>query len=241
MQSSSVPPSLQTGIFLYNRTGIYDGDSCILSNNSAAVGDVDLDSRYGIACHKPSSLHIATWYYPTGNRASQERNNYIFSSTLLNGDEEIRRTTNFNRQSEGVYACVITDEDGINEFLYIGVYQTIRSQFSNVNLGISSFQDSTGAYLLLSCLSTGLPATRVSWYFNDEPITVGDQVQLIPNRINTVYQSLLRIRSDELPEHMLEPGVCRCMVEAETSSANATRTLTSLTGKIINRRITHIQ
>lgn len=202
------------------------GDSCILRNNSAAVGDIDLDSMYGIACHGPGPFHTVTWYYPDGNPVNQEIVNFIFSRRLSNNDQEIRRATNFNSQVEGVYTCAITGEDGSSQFLYIGVYQTIQSEFVMVNLGINSgFEDSSGAILVLNCSSSGLPATRVSWYFNDRPIAVGGQVQLIPNKRSTAYNSLLMIRKDELPGDMLELGQYRCLLESETTSVNATQML----------------
>lgn len=220
------------GIYLYKRSRIEMDDDCILRNNSAAVGDVDLGSTSGIACHGLGSSHMVTWYSPDGNRVpvyipgNQNLDSVVFSRTLPNNDQEIRRSTNFKTPVEGVYTCAITGEDGSSRFLYIGVYETIQSEFSMVNLGISSyFEESRGATLVLNCSSSELPATRVSWYFNDQPITVGEQIQFIPNKRITTYNSLLMIRKDELSMDMLELGQYRCLLQSGTTSVNATQML----------------
>jgi hypothetical protein len=209
----------RTGIFLYRRESVMDDNGCVLRNNSAGIGDSYLNSRYGIACNRPDSSYTVTWYNPNGHRVVElmENNTDTVFFGMKNGDPEIRRSSNFKALGNGVYTCAITDENGNRQYLFVGLYRIIPANFIIVNL-----TSTCSNYLVLNCSSSSLPATTVSWYFNDRPITVGEQVQFISSRMNAAYSSLLRIGRDEISRDMLEEGQYRCRLESGTSSINAT-------------------
>ena len=220
--------SSPTGIYLYRRSSTNDyNDSCVLRNNSAADGDVDLNTTYGIACNRPSLSHTVTWYNPSGIKVGERRDlHFVFFKRENDGDQDIRRSSNFRGQDEGVYTCNVTDQDGNSQYLYVGVYRIRSPTFTMVNLKINScFEDSIGAILVLNCSSSALPATNVRWYFNDQLTSVGEQVQHIPNGRTTTYNSLLRIRGHELTGDMLEVGQYRCLLESGNTSVNVTQML----------------
>ena len=220
-------------IYLYKRSSAVDGDGCLLQNNSAALGGNDLNSRYGIACHRPDPTHNVTWYFPDGNRVNTDfSSNRIFSGELRSsGDQELRRSSNFQAQFEGVYMCTITDGNGTSQNLYIGVYHMIQPNFTMVNFGIyPAFEGSEGGVLVLNCSSSALPVLRASWYFNDQLITVGERTQYIFNGRSTTYNSLLVIRRDELSVDMrLGPGQYRCLLESAMSSITQSLNLSKFT------------
>ena len=149
---------------------------------------------------------------------------FIFFRTSSDGDKEIRRSSNFRDQDDGVYTCAVTDQGGNSQYLYIGVYRTISPNFTMVNLDINlSFEDDRVVTVTLNCSSSALPVMRVRWYFNNQLIMVGEETQLIADTRSTTYNSLLKIRSNELSQEMLEPGLYRCFLESETSSVNVTQ------------------
>lgn len=205
----------------------------MLRNNSAADGDVSLNTTYGITCNKPSMSDTLTWYNPRGGEVMVSENSgdirsIVFSRELAgtDPDQEIRRSTNFKDENNGVYTCNITDQNGESQFLYIAIYETIPSEFTMVNLDVTCFEDSEGAVLELNCPSSALPATNNRWYFNDQLISVGEQVQYITNRTTVTYNSLLRIRGHELTGgDMLGVGQYRCSLESGATSVNVTRML----------------
>ena len=102
-------------------------------------------------------------------KVGERSGHFVFFERALDGDQDIRRSSNFRSQDDGVYTCNVTDQDGNSQYLYVGVYQTISLEFTMVNLNINScFEDSIGAILVLNCSSSALPATNVRWYFNDQ-------------------------------------------------------------------------
>lgn len=172
-------------------------------------------------------MHIVTWYSPGGSVLTANFHNVVFSRRLPNGDQEIRLASNFRIEFEGVYMCVITDGDSSSQHLYIGVYKIIEPNFTRVNLGIySRFEGSVGAVLVLNCSSSALPVLTASWYFNNQPIAVGERTQHIPNRRSSTYNTLLVIRRDELLGTMQRgPGQYSCLLESRTSSVYVTQAL----------------
>lgn len=141
-------------------------------------------------------------------------------------DLEIRRSSNFRISFDGIYACVVTYPGGSNQSLFLGLYVS-ASSLSDVNMD-ATIADLAGTgseepRLALRCSSSGSPVSSVSWYYGDQPIEVGEQVQLIPNRLLSQYDSMLVIRGEELGD-MLERGKYRCQVSSGTTSVNATLT-----------------
>ena len=135
---------------------------------------------------------------------------------------ELQRSGNFLTDDNGVYVCQVTGEGS----LFIGIYRHPQS-LGELNLDIRAEYGEEGGEsprLVLNCSSAGLPATTVSWFFENEEIngTVGDFSQLIPDRINTVYNSLLAIEKEDLRDNsLLQNGQYMCVVQANLTSANA--------------------
>ena len=222
---------LLAGFFLYQRSGIFEElseDSCILSNNTAAIGEDAVNTGYGTACHSPSPDHTVTWYYPNGEAIPRLGSTIIYAEPVhvLDTDWEIRRGSNFRPLFDGIYACVSTDPDGSKESLFLGLY-TSSSSLSDVRMD-AAIDDLAGigneeVQLILSCSSSGSPVSSVAWYYREQHIVVGEQVQLIPNRTLSRYDSMLVIGREEL-SGMLERGEYMCQVSSGATSLNASLT-----------------
>ena len=219
------------GFFLYQRNDVLEElgeDSCILDNNTAAVGGDALNNMYGIACHNPSPVHTVTWHFPNGRDIPGLGMEIIYAEPVhvLDTDLEIRRGSNFRTSLDGIYSCVATDTDGSNETLFLGLY-TSSPSLSDVSMDVT-IADPAGTgneevRLILSCSSSGFPVSSVAWYYGDQCIVVGEQVQLIPNRTLSRYNSMLVIGRAELDD-MLERGEYMCQVSSGALSLNASLT-----------------
>ncbi len=127
--------------------------------------------------------------------------------------------------STGVYECLVSNgSTTTHQSLFVGIYRE-QEHLRDVNLDVTA----RDARLVLNCSSAGLPATTVNWFFRDRQLnsTVGDFTQLIPDRMDTVYHSLLTLRKDELQSNsLLQNGEYQCQVHANLTSLNASAIFT---------------
>lgn len=114
-------------------------------------------------------------------------------------NNELRRNGQFQSGHDGIYTCVVTD-NGTNstETLFIGLYSNYDDYRLTVTLIANASFNATDARLILDCSSTGLPATTVKWFFENQLITVGERMQLITDKRTTNYHSVLIIQQHEL-------------------------------------------
>ena len=73
---------------------------------------------------------IGVWYYPNGNQVPLFTGAFDDSSTpsplfskRFNGQIALARTAGVSG-IEGLYTCIIPDENGVNQTLVVGVYRT---------------------------------------------------------------------------------------------------------------------
>ena len=77
-----------------------------------------------------SGSDIGVWYYPTGNQVPLFTGAFDDSSApsplfskRFNGQVALARTAGVSG-IEGLYTCIIPDENGVNQILVVGVYRT---------------------------------------------------------------------------------------------------------------------
>ena len=217
-------------VIVYNRTSAEDqlgNHSCILSNNSAVNANGDLSSQFGIVCSSEVQSHTVKWYDPNdmiihGNPYNASIFSGVPPSSLSQRSErELKRSRKLSQSDsnlQGIYTCKITDQNDIIQYrLYLGLYIE-NTVLSEVHLQAKVDTNGSEPTLILNCSSTGQPVTNVNWYFNDVLIgTRGIQEQLIPDKINTVYNSLLLITKDNVTK---ENGQYRCQLNTSITSTN---------------------
>ena len=146
---------------------------------------------------------------------------------MIEDNNDLRRSSNFLAGFNGIYTCVINGSDSI-QTLFIGIYENYPSL--TAFLSVNTLPEPSR--LLLNCSSSGLPATTVRWFFGDQLITIGEQVQFVANRRETVYHSLLSITRHELISgELIRNGQYRCEVNSEedtAASVNASADITKL-------------
>ena len=102
----------------------------ILSNNTLISVD-SLSLRYGLVCFSVGGTtdDIGQWRFPDGRRIDRDRGD---QQQLVFAHNQISRVTLQSRDNgrpfppdlEGVYSCLIPDQNGTERTLYAGVYSS---------------------------------------------------------------------------------------------------------------------
>ena len=142
-------------------------DCCRFSDTPAGVGE------------------IGDWFYPNGSKV------YFFGGDIYRGRGRsfvhlLRRN---NAQAIGVFRCVVPDASGTNQQIYVGVYPENSGSPSIASL---LYNRST---LILTCTSTGGPATTVTWRKNGAVVEVDrttyHQSQRVVDTRTATYENTL--------------------------------------------------
>ena len=178
-------------------------DGQIAANNSL-VSAGSLSSDYGLACYSAdaSTNTIGEWRFPDGRRVDRETGD---QQQLLFAHNQIGRVTlqirdnrPFPSNLEGIYSCLIPDENSFLRTLYAGLYSTTNydnsgelfsSKFTSLATNSSMFGFAAGrtiaspvefqllshasAYppiFTLTCISTAFPPTTLEWSLNGSPL-----------------------------------------------------------------------
>lgn len=107
--------------------GIFANDNPV-SNNTAVLADKN--NQIGVIyCNSGSKMSgIGQWFSPSGAEITQSGSGTF---TVVRGSGNIpsyiglrlRAGRSFSTSEEGVYTCLIPDEDGVQQILHIGVYR----------------------------------------------------------------------------------------------------------------------
>ncbi|CAI8015431.1 hypothetical protein GBAR_LOCUS9556, partial [Geodia barretti] len=74
----------------------------------------------------------------------------------------LRYGVQFSREAEGVYSCIIPDENGVEQILHFGLYDyNFTSVFSLHPLSVRVISEDP---FIISCDSTHLPPYLVQWW-----------------------------------------------------------------------------
>ena len=139
----------------------------------------------------------------------------------------------------GLYRCEVLDSGGVLQSLYIGVYGRTGGEYINnfmhshseSCIGNPTFPADSLSYSIssrtLSCVSTGGPASTVSWRKDSVPITSSSytQSQIVVDTETATYHNLLSINSSNIRDYI---GIFICRV-------NNSRGRSTEVSTIINR------
>ena len=64
---------------------------------------------------------LGNWYFPNGTEVPPDSTGWLFYTTRGSGVVRLHRRT---RGVSGIYRCVIPDQSGVNQTLYVGLYAT---------------------------------------------------------------------------------------------------------------------
>ena len=180
------------------------------------VGDPE-DGGDSVQCHTDLSnccsmteslIHDGDWYFPNASRVLFSRHGGDIYQRREAQRVELRRRN--NATSSGVYRCEIAvfDDTLTRDKVYVGLYATGGNDkkfmrqpldicFIAGNVTIDSFSveednNDTGTQFTLTCISTGGPATNVTWTRDSVTVTEGTET-VLANQVSSQYIHTLNV------------------------------------------------
>ncbi|CAI8013814.1 hypothetical protein GBAR_LOCUS8705 [Geodia barretti] len=90
----------------------------------------------------------------------------------------LKRNTGTDTAAEGIYRCSINDAESTPHSIYVGLYTSGRGQIMLSTLPPHSITSGASPQFTLTCISTGGPATTVTWTRDSTTVTQGTQTVL---------------------------------------------------------------
>ena len=84
----------------------------------------------GLWCQTPANGTVGTWYFPNGSEV--QLNDSTRALEVLQADGQIGLIgSSFQIEDQGLYTCIIPDEDGISQTLRVAIY--IENEFGQAS------------------------------------------------------------------------------------------------------------
>ena len=195
---------------------------------NASDHGVQCHTDLSTCCSGGQGDHRGDWYFPIGDRLP------FPSATIgiheVRGDQrvEIRRNNNDNSPS-GIYRCTIptdavhaeTEDESVRETVYVGLYATggnnvqciylysasinaLLYVLGEINISHDVKLNRDNPQFTLTCISTGGPATTVTWTRDSVTVTEGTET-VLNNPVTAQYTHTLTVTGT--PD-----GIYRCTV-----------------------------
>ena len=206
-------------IIFYIGVGLHLEGRGLIYNNS--IIRMSATGRFNkLQCISGSKIAgVGQWIAPNGNNITED-NTDLFNITVGDLDDpgftsiELEDGASLAVEDEGVYTCIIPDENGDIHYLSVGLYGRgfnskehihinllIISLFSTALPQVRSLQlviDSNSA-LALNCTSTGSPARIVVWRKDRSFLTnfsTYTASQILRDGLSSTYDNLLEIKAE---------------------------------------------
>ena len=186
------------------------------------------------------------WFAPDGDKVGSIGSTTVPGFGRNRGPMMVRLRSNDGTPEEGIYYCVVEDADSIPQTVYVGLYNSgggNKNDFTctmymhalyrhinytgNITLSgrmlfiLDSDLNETTLQFTLTCISTGGPATTVTW---ENPSTaIGNQRSEVVDGVTAQYTHTLTVTGRL-------GGVYTCTVDNEVSPSNSERLTVQGTG-----------
>ena len=193
-----------------------------------AISDIGSENDNALLCHTNHPSYTSppnpggNWFSPNGTRITN-----IPGFTRNRGPMVVRLIKKGSgTQEQGVFWCTVDDADSNNQTVYIGLYNSGKGMNNSLvalktyilfDTGIVSLPNgmtfflNTSEEFTLTCISTGGPATTVSWTRDNVNITGEQNVTVLNNGTSAKYTHRLLVRE------RLE-GLYKCSVTNQVST-----------------------
>ncbi|XP_019853117.1 PREDICTED: uncharacterized protein LOC109582689 [Amphimedon queenslandica] len=255
----SLPPRPSTGVRLFlgeeNVTianfsmiaaGLFHDTDIDEPGNAVGVNGSPDGQNDGLWCQ--SSLNqnmIGTWYYPDGTTVPLGPGSPLFANNTATGQIGLLRTGGI-ASVQGLYSCVIPNEEGINQTLYVAAYGNtdflMDGELPTIDGSSSSFQ-------LLSSVDADPPVFSLSFNVTNRSPTIvtcsvdnGNQFNVSDNdliRTVTLVNNDVQVQVSAM-FRMRVPGLYKCFVTTDRItttplvSTNMTMRNVTVTGSPLN-------
>ena len=213
-------------------------DLSLVGNDDGGSDSVVCHTDLGTCCSSSQGFHRGDWWFPNGSMLPFSEDIYQIRNAQR---VDLRRDSGV--VTSGIYRCDIPtisvhDDDisSVRKFYYVGLYPSNEGAtktcikhfvytlcgFFCVNSGGVSLSGSIILdldLLTLTCISTGGPATTVTWTRDSVPLTEGDET-VLDDRVTGQYNHTLEVTT---------AGEYMCTVaNNKPSSASASITVESI-------------
>ena len=188
----------QNNLHVLNQSIVDTDEITIRSNDLLCLTNFDM-----------GSASTGSWYFPDGREISNSGSGFI----RIRGSSFVALTSaGLIPPPSGLYRCEIPDSNGQNVTLFAGIYRAGQGIYFRLLdyalmlwcLGIPEisspieYNSST-----LTCISSGGPATTVTWTRNNAPIseTSAPQQQQLTDTATATYHNLLIITSSDIRDY----------------------------------------
>ena len=165
----------------------------IPNNGYVEISDIGSNDDTALLCHtnQPGSTNSGgDWYGPDETRVSGSD---VPGFTRNRGSMVVRLKRTSGTPPEGIYRCKIIDAASIPQTVYVGLYNTGEGNNSSIQshsqicimlsvtlspLSLNSDLNGDSPQFTLTCISTGGPATIVTWTRDSTTVTEGTETVL---------------------------------------------------------------
>ena len=183
----------------------FGNDNPISNHSYVDLGIVGISYRDSVQCHSDLSTdHNGQWYFPDGDPVqtkSEDGEIYQFVASMR---VDLRRRNDTNLPT-GIYHCEIAvsgNADGTR--VYVGLYinggkyltEVIKNQFTIIiggSISISGDIMFNPDQRTLACISTGGPATTVSWTRDSTTVTTVTTETVLNDPVTAQYTHTLTV------------------------------------------------
>jgi hypothetical protein len=158
---------------------------------------------------------LGDWFFPNGSRLLfRQSNNDIYQSR---GIQRVNLHRKRGTSPTGIYCCHIPYKFSAKERLCVGLYNSYRGSniaLGAVNLAVDSDLNGASPRFTLSCISTGGPATTVTWTRDSITVTEGNIITVLDDTTTAQYTHTLTVTGRM-------PGLYNCTVENTKPSSDS--------------------
>ena len=201
--------------------------------NNSIIQEVSSSSIGQLECISASkSAHVGRLLAPNGNDITNASSIVTVGGTSNPGFLSLGlQSTTYLTSNQGVYTCIIPDENGVQQYLHIGIYvgRFNGTYIIQINIIIiitytllclllalpqtTSLQlvASSSSAMTLNCTSTGSPAQSVVWRKDGSTVTLNSSFvvsQILRNGVSATYDNILA--ANATPSDLV--GVYSCII-----------------------------
>ena len=156
-------------------------------------------------CCRNVGQGVREWYFPSKVAVGIYADGNDFYRDRAQSVVRLNRRTNSTSPS-GVFRCAIPDANGTTQNIYVGIYSQGKGAPTINELPTYSFDLNQ----IITCTSTGGPATTVEWLKDGQILQVVqyDQQKRIINQTTAEYQSILSL-GRSIPDKVIGNYTCR--------------------------------
>ena len=200
------------------------GNDNVLPNHSYVdLGMVGNSYRDSVQCRSDlSGNHNGQWYFPNGDPLQNKSEDGGIYQFVASTKVDLRRRRNASSPT-GIYHCDVAvsgNADGAR--VYVGLYinggkyltEVIKGQFTIIIGGSISISGDNPDQRTLDCISTGGPATTVSWTRSSTTVAEGTTETVLNDPVTANYTHTLTSTAGTA-------GLYKCMIANNVSNASA--------------------